>query len=293
MSELPERKHAYLIIAHKDPLVLKNLVALLDDERSDIFIHVDAKSHLDGGSVKASSSRLFFVPRMNVQWGGESMVACEMNLLKAAVMKGRYQYYHLLSGQDLPIKDQDYINQFFDRNLGTEYFDVWPFKYRQSQRTENILLTDGSDCSEYAYLLDDLSLIRQKECNFKRKRDSRYPHYAGSSWFSITHGAACHLIASEPEIVKYFYKGYAADEVFLQTLLMNSDFSRRLGGSVRYIKGFNDAHPFTIRCRDIPDVRATGCLFARKFDSSIDCLSIGETVRMVRGEPLHYEGCEL
>ena len=37
-------KHAYLIIAHNEPDVLKTLLLMLDDERNDIYLHVDARA---------------------------------------------------------------------------------------------------------------------------------------------------------------------------------------------------------------------------------------------------------
>lgn len=36
-------KHAYLIAAHSQFELLKKLIVLLDDERNDIYIHVDQK----------------------------------------------------------------------------------------------------------------------------------------------------------------------------------------------------------------------------------------------------------
>ena len=35
-------KHAYLIIAHKESVVLEKLLELLDKKDNDIYIHVDA-----------------------------------------------------------------------------------------------------------------------------------------------------------------------------------------------------------------------------------------------------------
>lgn len=37
---------------------------------------------------------------------------------------GPYAYYHLLSGQDLPIKSQDYIHQFFEEHQGKEFVGI-------------------------------------------------------------------------------------------------------------------------------------------------------------------------
>ena len=36
-------KHAYLIIAHNNFYILEKLLRLLDDERNDIYIHIDKK----------------------------------------------------------------------------------------------------------------------------------------------------------------------------------------------------------------------------------------------------------
>lgn len=37
-------KHAYLIIAHSNFGQLRTLLEMLDDERNDIFVHVDARA---------------------------------------------------------------------------------------------------------------------------------------------------------------------------------------------------------------------------------------------------------
>lgn len=43
-------KHAFLVMAHKDDEVLRALMRVLDDERNDIFIHMDAKK-ADGKKI--------------------------------------------------------------------------------------------------------------------------------------------------------------------------------------------------------------------------------------------------
>lgn len=37
------KKHAYLIIAHNQFALLKELLKSIDDERNDIYIHIDKK----------------------------------------------------------------------------------------------------------------------------------------------------------------------------------------------------------------------------------------------------------
>lgn len=65
-------KFAYLIIAHNEPVIFDRLVHLLDDERNDIYVHVDSRS--DEGlftGVSLSKANIYFMPqRRQVYWGG-------------------------------------------------------------------------------------------------------------------------------------------------------------------------------------------------------------------------------
>lgn len=67
-------------------------------------------------------SALFFTKRIAVTWAGYSLVKAELILLEEAIKK-QHAYYHLISGVDMPIKSQDYIHEFFNKNDGKEYID--------------------------------------------------------------------------------------------------------------------------------------------------------------------------
>ena len=84
---------------------------MLDDERNDIYLHIDKKvvlGSLEQDLFRLAKARLFVLEqRLDVRWGDISVVKAELLLLETASMKGPYDYYHLLSGVDLPIKSQD------------------------------------------------------------------------------------------------------------------------------------------------------------------------------------------
>lgn len=68
-----EDRHAYLIMAHNEPEVLKRLLLLLDDIRNDIYIHIDKKAtELSPKMISKwiEKSSLYFTHRTNVSWGG-------------------------------------------------------------------------------------------------------------------------------------------------------------------------------------------------------------------------------
>ena len=105
------KRHAYLIMAHKEFHMLKKLLTELDDERNDIYLHIDKKTqYVDENMISSwiHHAGIFFVPRIKIFWGTLSLVKCEISLLEEATKK-EYSYYHLISGMDFPLKSQDYI----------------------------------------------------------------------------------------------------------------------------------------------------------------------------------------
>ena len=117
-------KHAFLIMAHGEPEMLDVLLQLLDDERNDVFLHIDRKAlsmrqHYDHVKLHRAGFHLLQQP-IAVYWGHTSQVEAELLLMRTALQHGPYAYYHLLSGNDLPVKTQDEIHNFFRENEGHE-----------------------------------------------------------------------------------------------------------------------------------------------------------------------------
>ena len=110
-------------MAHNNFNILEKLIKLLDFEGNDIYIHIDIKVkefNQEYFSKIPRNSNIYFIDRMPINWGGTSQIICELNLLDMAVSK-QYCYYHLLSGVDLPLKSQNYIHNFFEKNNGKEF----------------------------------------------------------------------------------------------------------------------------------------------------------------------------
>lgn len=122
-------KHAFLIIAHNEYPILEVLLSMLDDERNDIYLHIDKRAvglyqKIKGFKIKKAGFYLI-EKNMKVYWGDISLVKVEYLLFETALKNGPYAYYHLLSGADLPIKSQDYIHEFFHKNSGKEFVGFW------------------------------------------------------------------------------------------------------------------------------------------------------------------------
>ena len=121
--EFSNKKHAYLIIAHNNWKQLSLLLSVLDDERNDIYIHIDKKSKnvpIDSLRKSVKKSKLHIYRKFKIYWGHFSQVECELYLFEKT-SKNKYFRYHLISGADLPIKSQDYIHDFFEKNADYEF----------------------------------------------------------------------------------------------------------------------------------------------------------------------------
>lgn len=271
-------KHAYLIIAHNEFELLKNLISVLDDNRNDIYIHYDAKlKKLPELSV--NKSELYILKkRINVCWADFSVVEAELALLRTAFSNNHYAYYHLLSGVDLPLKSQDYIHAFFDKNTGKEFVDFCLYDVSNEMERKmmrwHLFSKDLKNVGEFAFITrlmratfiriqEYLGIKRNKQINFRK----------GSQWFSITSDFVEYLLSQENIFRNIYSHTFCPDEVIIQTACWNSKFRHKLydysasyRGYMRLIDWTRGA-PYVWRDSDYDELINSKCLFARKFSS--------------------------
>jgi hypothetical protein len=122
-------KHAFCIMAYHEPEMLKMLVSSLDYANNSIFIHIDKKSDIrlfKGITSICKNAPCFFLKdRINVRWGGESQIKAELSLYQTALKFGPYDYYHLMSGNCLPIKSKHERDSFFEEHEGMEFIGFY------------------------------------------------------------------------------------------------------------------------------------------------------------------------
>lgn len=275
-------KQAYLIIAHKNDLGFQTLLKMLDDQRNDLFIHMDRKNQdYDAEMVTdhIKKSAVYHVDRTCVTWGGKSQINAELLLLKKAVSVGPYQHYHLISGADLPIKTQDQIISFFEANEYKEFvrFEKPVYSYQNRTQYYHLLQDKVGRSHNFLYRGSELLLVElQKILHIKRNKNIKFQK--GTNWFSITDNFARYVIDKEEWIKKTFRYTFCCDEVFLQTLLICSpyidnlyhkEFDNDLHAIMRLID-WNRGKPYTFRLSDYDELCESDMMFARKFDSSVD-----------------------
>ena len=269
-------KHAYLILAHNQFELLQILVSCLDDPRNDIFVHLDAKVsrmpelHVDRAGLYMLDSRV------DVRWGDVSVVKAEYALFEAALKNGPYQYYHLLSGADLPLKSQDYIHDFFDEHNGKEFIgytltEVTPEVVRKVQRWH--LFPRQFRSKSMAVRIPRSLVIRLQEM-LGIKRNKGIAFKKGTQWVSITDGLVRYIVEHKDWTLRTFRNTFCSDEVFVQTLCWQSPFQTSIYNTESDAEGCMRAIKWENGClndwseKDIDTLKDSPALFARKFNSS-------------------------
>lgn len=267
-------KHAYLIIVHTEFCLLENLLGILDFKNNDIYIHIDKKVSYSI-KYKAIYSQIRCVPdehRIDVIWGTDSQIHCELSLYKYATECGYYDYFHLMSGIDMPIKTQKYIHDFFEKNKGKEFIGLMP----NAWRTETKLMYYHFFISRpypktWKYYTHVGIVAIQKFLRLKRDDMGWKVLAKGANWASLTHDAVMYILSQESMIRKRFKHTMACDEVYKQTILMNSPFADKLycktdeyEGCMRLVD-WKRGNPYVWTLEDWNEIMDSDKLFARKF----------------------------
>lgn len=277
-----QKKHAYLIIAHTNFEQLQTLIGLLDDPRNDLFLHIDKKAK-NVPVFSAKYSQLHMIEPINVVWGGHSQIHCELKLLEAA-SKGHYQYYHLISGMDLPLKSQDEIHAFFRRNDGKEFmwFDEHACKTKSfADRVQyyyffgNLGFNTRATFGHGLRLIDSILVKVQKVLHIQRK--AIFPLCKGAQWFSITDAMVQYVLSQKEAIRKQFDYTFLTDEIFLQSVAVSSPLRDNIVNNCLREIDWDRGLPYTYRKEDVPVLLASEGLWGRKFDQRVD----GSAIEMI------------
>ena len=266
------KKHAYLIIAHNNYYCLKKLLELLDDERNDIYLHIDKKSTDFDFSffqqVCKKSVVIYPKKRIDVRWGTQSQIRTEMLLFRTAFERGPYHYYHLISGVDLPLKTQEEMHRFFDaKNEIYLCYTTNPTKWdcQRITRYHNVLPDKklGKRLNGYLYML-------QEKLGVDRIKRKGFQICKGGNWASLTNAAVEFLLSNERTIYKMTRFSSCADEVYKQTMLLNHGFQVNPEDWRYMVNTPGSSHPKVFTADDFPVLMAQNKLFARKFDERTD-----------------------
>ena len=110
---------ACLYLAYSGGAVLRNAIPVLKAAGWDVYVHLDKKADLDEYQQELgemSSAVHMIEDRVEVFWGGYSMIKAELALLQTAIKAQDYRKFLLLSDDSFPILPPDRLNAHFDND---------------------------------------------------------------------------------------------------------------------------------------------------------------------------------
>jgi hypothetical protein len=279
-------KIAYLVMAHKNPQLLKSVVRTLSSEHSSFFIHIDRKSNIEPFCGIEGERVFFSEKRVPVYWGEFSQVEAILLLLRQAMEKpNSYSYFVLLSGSDYPLRSAKYIHRFLEESHGSDFMDLvkMPAPGKPLSRINTLRFPSNMPIRRFA--VRALAKVGMAQRDYRKFLENMAP-YSGGTWV-LTRDTCQYIlkfVERNPRVTAFFRDTFAPDEALFHTILGNSPFASRIRRGLYYTDwSANGAHPAMITEQHIASFEAQDkichsdiygsaeVLFARKFsDDRLD-----------------------
>ncbi|ASJ21057.1 glycosyl transferase [Brachyspira hampsonii] len=262
-------KICFLILAHKNHNQLMRLINHLKKD-FDIYVHIDKRANLN---IK-SFDNVKVYKKIKTYHGGLSLVMATLFLIREAY-KNDYDRYIFISGQDIPLKTNKEIIDFFDKNKDKEFTSFVNIKNNDNMYKEMSFRLNAYNFGKlYRKLLG--RKFREAISNIpfiKRKTPENI--YYGSQWWNLSYNAIKYIleyVEKNPEYLKRFNYTWGSDEFFFQSILLTSSFKDNcVNDCLRYII-WGVGTPINLKMENYEGLKNNikDNLFARKFDENID-----------------------
>jgi hypothetical protein len=205
-------------------------------------------------------------------------------LAREALGQADYDYLHVRSGQDYPIRTADAIDQFFAANRGREFAVTFPIPNTRwwgeeggYDRICRFRLHTYLDVKRRHRFGPDMEKLEenvwkaQRRLGIWRKMPSGLPRlHGGSQWVSCTRGYWKNLLEqwdSHGDWYRFFRFSFCAEEFVLPTFAHS--FSEQVDGRVVNHVDWtrrNGSFPAILDDSDFERIRNSGHLFVRKVE---------------------------
>ena len=293
---------AYIILAHKQPDQVIRLINRLDDAGNYFFIHIDKRANPEVfGQVKArfaERKNVVMLKRHVTPWGRIGCVRAMLEGIFALVEIGiKFDYAINLSGQNYPIKSNAQINQVMETNPDLSYIRHYPIPYPGHAWVEEMFLYRhyyiGRRHFEFPKVdmfttpwLNRLWNPLARRLKVKSQIPKGFQPYYGSAYWCLNPAAVSYVynfILQNKGFLKHFEHVLFPDELFFQTILLNSPLKEALANENLRLIDFSSkkAHPAFLGESDFERLKASPKLFARKFDLSQDAIILDKIDELI------------
>ena len=111
MTKPNENLHAALIVAYKDIELLNRIISNMSND-FEFFIHINKRSLNNSTIIKEiknlekNNKIKLITTKYEFNWGGINHLYAIIHLSEESIKLEKYQYFHLISGQDFPVANE-------------------------------------------------------------------------------------------------------------------------------------------------------------------------------------------
>lgn len=275
-------KHAILILAHKDFDQVRHLIEYFVRD-CYVYVHIDKKAAItpeELHSIESMPQVRAVYRKFDVHWGGFSILQAELWLVEHSYQDSYADYYHLISGQDYPIKPIEAFLHFFEENMGMDYIEYKAYKtnnWEQDSFFDRFRYFFRYDDVEGRsptgrYYIDELIRLQVSRGQTREPIHTFDTIYKGSQWMSITN-ISVHCIleysSSCPSFLNRLKYTFAPEESYFHTVLLNMTGGKNVyNNCLRYIRwrGENGNNPSNLGIEHFKELQLSDAIFARKME---------------------------
>lgn len=278
-------QHAILITAYKNLHHLKSCMDVLD-KRFQFHIHFDASApftECDDANISSwiygADSGGSFSRHIKVNWAGFNHLRAMLDLMERGLQDPKNKVFHMISGQDFPIKSSDEIIRFFENNRDIQFMENFPMPAGHwtnggMHRIWHWYFFDAFNNKSRAGNIMNRAIRRiQMITGIRRKWPATLPPlHGGGSWWSITRECAEYIVnygKKYPQLLQRLRYTLCPEELYFQTIVMNSPFAGQVISDHKRFIDWNSRNGNSPANLDITDLDVLlGCdkLFSRKFE---------------------------
>jgi hypothetical protein len=263
-------KIAFVIAAHKYPDQVVRLVRRLASDRATFLLHVDRRASDEVSRAIRQGTRdiaeVHFTERHRCYWAGFGVVEAMLDAFDHLLDRNvAFTHAVLLSGQDYPLAPTEAIERVFLDAEGRTFMKCAPLP-------TPFWTEGGLPRIEYWYLVSKRRV--RLRVPWRRTIPGGLKPYGGETWGAFAKPMAEYIrefVQRNPRYVRFFRHVLHANEIFFQTIMMNSPLAETVvQDDLRYIDWSVDPGPAVLRAPDFERLVSSGKLFARKFDLTVD-----------------------
>lgn len=269
-------KQAILITAYKELDALLDLIHLLGND-FNFYIHIDKKTKMNF-SVLHKIKNVFVANSYKVHWGGLNHLKAILLLSVESLKNTDNSFFHLITGEDFPIKSSDSFSKLDTSKNYLEYFEMPAACWSGNGGLDRINyfqfydVFDAKKSRQNNFLSKILRL--QKKINLKRSYSDKFREklYGGSTYWSLNRHALNYVVNySNKDLFKRFRFTFCAEEIYFQTILLNSSFANTVvNNNLRYIdwSSGRGGYPAFLDDSDFDRIILSEKYFARKLQKN-------------------------